>query len=72
MIAANGPINERLDLYRAMFRLDGKTALILGAASGIRKASAEANAHGGREIETLSRRRGNLQPIIVVTIQPRI
>src|SRR5215470_7367462 len=42
MIATNGPIDVRLDTYRAMFRLDGKTALIVGAASGIGKASAEA------------------------------
>ena len=35
MIATNGPIDVRLDTYRAMFRLDGKTALIVGAASGI-------------------------------------
>src|SRR5262245_36857149 len=42
MIAASGPIDERLEAYRAMFRLDGKTALVLGAASGIGKASAEA------------------------------
>jgi NAD(P)-dependent dehydrogenase (short-subunit alcohol dehydrogenase family) len=41
MIAANGPIDKRLEAYRAMFRLDGKTALVLGAASGIGKASAE-------------------------------
>ena len=41
MIAANDPIDERLEAYRAMFRLDGKTALVLGAASGIGKASAE-------------------------------
>jgi NAD(P)-dependent dehydrogenase (short-subunit alcohol dehydrogenase family) len=41
MIAANGPIDKRLEAYRAMFRLDGKTALALGAASGIGKASAE-------------------------------
>jgi NAD(P)-dependent dehydrogenase (short-subunit alcohol dehydrogenase family) len=41
MIAANGPIDKRLEAYRTMFRLDGKTALVLGAASGIGKASAE-------------------------------
>ena len=33
--AAQGPIDARLEAYRAMFRLDGKTALVLGAASGI-------------------------------------
>src|SRR6516165_1516039 len=42
MVAAKGPIDERLDAYRAMFRLKGKTALVLGSASGIGKASAEA------------------------------
>jgi NAD(P)-dependent dehydrogenase (short-subunit alcohol dehydrogenase family) len=36
------PIDERLDAFRAMFSLKGKTALVLGAASGIGKASAEA------------------------------
>jgi NAD(P)-dependent dehydrogenase (short-subunit alcohol dehydrogenase family) len=41
MIAANGPIDARMEAYRAMFRLDSKTALVLGAASGIGKASAE-------------------------------
>jgi len=50
MIAANGPIDERLDAYRAMFRLDGKTALVLGAASGIGKASAEALAALGATV----------------------
>jgi NAD(P)-dependent dehydrogenase (short-subunit alcohol dehydrogenase family) len=39
---AGGTIDERLEAYRAVFRLDGKTALVLGAASGIGKASAEA------------------------------
>ena len=36
--------------YRAMFRLDGKTALVLGAASGIGKASAEALAALGATV----------------------
>jgi NAD(P)-dependent dehydrogenase (short-subunit alcohol dehydrogenase family) len=35
-------VEQRLDAYRAMFSLKGKTALVLGAASGIGKASAEA------------------------------
>ncbi|HLL27472.1 MAG TPA: SDR family oxidoreductase [Xanthobacteraceae bacterium] len=35
-------IGERLEAYRNFFRLDGKIALVLGAASGIGKASAEA------------------------------
>ena len=38
----NKPIDDRLDAYRKSFRLDGKIALVLGAASGIGKASAEA------------------------------
>jgi len=50
MIAANGPIDERLEAYRAMFRLDDKTALVLGAASGIGKASAEALAALGATV----------------------
>jgi NAD(P)-dependent dehydrogenase (short-subunit alcohol dehydrogenase family) len=50
MTAANGPIDERLEAYRAMFRLDGKTALVLGAASGIGKASAEALAALGATV----------------------
>jgi len=34
-------IEDRLKSYQSLFRLDGKTAVILGAASGIGKASAE-------------------------------
>jgi len=34
-------IEQRLESYRKLFRLEGKTALVLGAASGIGKASAE-------------------------------
>jgi NAD(P)-dependent dehydrogenase (short-subunit alcohol dehydrogenase family) len=37
-------IEDRLEAYRKLFRLDGKTALVLGAASGIGKATAEAMA----------------------------
>ncbi len=48
--AAQGPIDARLEAYRAMFRLDGKTALVLGAASGIGKASAEALAALGATV----------------------
>jgi len=35
-------IEDRLQHYRSLFRLDGRTALVLGAASGIGRASAEA------------------------------
>jgi NAD(P)-dependent dehydrogenase (short-subunit alcohol dehydrogenase family) len=42
MTEASGSIEQRLEAYRAMFRLDGKTALVLGAASGIGKATAQA------------------------------
>ena len=34
-------IEKRLEAYRNRFRLDGKIALVLGAASGIGKAAAE-------------------------------
>jgi NAD(P)-dependent dehydrogenase (short-subunit alcohol dehydrogenase family) len=43
-------IDERLEACRALFRLDGKTALVLGAASGIGKASAEAMAALGATV----------------------
>jgi NAD(P)-dependent dehydrogenase (short-subunit alcohol dehydrogenase family) len=44
------PAEERLAAYRNLFRLDGKTALVLGAASGIGKASAEALAALGATV----------------------
>jgi NAD(P)-dependent dehydrogenase (short-subunit alcohol dehydrogenase family) len=44
------PVEERFEAYRSMFRLDGKTALVLGAASGIGKASAEAMAALGATV----------------------
>jgi NAD(P)-dependent dehydrogenase (short-subunit alcohol dehydrogenase family) len=43
-------IEARLDAVRSLFRLDGKTALVLGAASGIGKASAEALAALGATV----------------------
>src|SRR5437660_7994839 len=42
MSATNPRIEERFDAYRRLFSLSGKIALVLGAASGIGKASAEA------------------------------
>jgi NAD(P)-dependent dehydrogenase (short-subunit alcohol dehydrogenase family) len=46
-----GPgIATRLDRYRAMFDLTGKTAVVLGAASGIGKAAAEALAALGADV----------------------
>jgi NAD(P)-dependent dehydrogenase (short-subunit alcohol dehydrogenase family) len=41
---------QRLAAYRDLFRLDGKTALVLGAASGIGKAAAEALAALGATV----------------------
>ncbi len=43
-------IADRLQAYRAAFDLTGKTALVLGAASGIGKASAEALAALGADV----------------------
>lgn len=43
-------IEHRLEAYRNLFRLDGKTALVLGAASGIGKACAEALAALGATV----------------------
>jgi NAD(P)-dependent dehydrogenase (short-subunit alcohol dehydrogenase family) len=50
MSPAAQSIEQRLASYRAMFRLDGKTALVLGAASGLGKASAEALAALGASV----------------------
>jgi NAD(P)-dependent dehydrogenase (short-subunit alcohol dehydrogenase family) len=47
---AEKPIDERLSTYRSMFRLDGKVAVVLGAASGIGRASAEALAALGATV----------------------
>jgi NAD(P)-dependent dehydrogenase (short-subunit alcohol dehydrogenase family) len=41
---------DRLQHYRSLFRLDGRAALVLGAASGIGKASAEALAALGATV----------------------
>ena len=43
-------IEDRLQHYRSLFRLDGRTTLVLGAASGIGKASAEALAALGATV----------------------
>ena len=43
-------IAQRLRDYRTVFDLTGKTALVLGAASGIGKASAEALAALGADV----------------------
>ena len=50
MAAQNLSIEQRLQSYRKLFQLDGKTALVLGAASGIGKASAEALAALGATV----------------------
>jgi NAD(P)-dependent dehydrogenase (short-subunit alcohol dehydrogenase family) len=43
-------VADRLQHYRSLFRLDGRAALVLGAASGIGKASAEALAALGATV----------------------
>src|SRR6516225_5222833 len=43
-------IEQRLEAYRNRFRLEGKIALVLGAASGIGKAAAEALAPLGATV----------------------
>jgi NAD(P)-dependent dehydrogenase (short-subunit alcohol dehydrogenase family) len=50
MSDSSASIEARLQAYRAGFDLTGKTALVLGAASGIGKASAEALAALGADI----------------------
>ena len=50
-MSSNDPdIAERLERYRALFDISGKNALVLGAASGIGKASAEALAALGANV----------------------
>ena len=55
------PIDERLDAYRTLFRLDGRTALVLGAASGIGKASAEALAALGATVICADKNRDGVE-----------
>ncbi|HXY89653.1 MAG TPA: SDR family oxidoreductase [Xanthobacteraceae bacterium] len=55
------PIGDRLDAYRRSFRLDGKTALVLGAASGIGKASAEAMKALGASVICADRNREGVE-----------
>jgi NAD(P)-dependent dehydrogenase (short-subunit alcohol dehydrogenase family) len=50
MMTEQKTLDARLEAYRRMFRLDGKTALVLGAASGIGKACAEALASLGATV----------------------
>jgi NAD(P)-dependent dehydrogenase (short-subunit alcohol dehydrogenase family) len=50
MSGAGTDIGKRLESYRRLFDLSGKTALVLGAASGIGKASAEALAAMGASV----------------------
>ena len=50
MTTAESDIENRLKTYRVAFDLSGKTALVLGAASGIGKASAEALAALGANV----------------------
>jgi len=54
-------IDERLDRYRRMFDLSGRTALVLGAASGIGKASAEALAALGATVICADRDREGVE-----------
>jgi NAD(P)-dependent dehydrogenase (short-subunit alcohol dehydrogenase family) len=54
-------IEQRLDAYRKLFRLDGKIALVLGAASGIGKASAEALAALGATVICTDRNKDGVE-----------
>jgi NAD(P)-dependent dehydrogenase (short-subunit alcohol dehydrogenase family) len=54
-------IDQRLRNYRAAFDLSGKTALVLGAASGIGKASAEALAAMGAAVICADKNRDGVE-----------
>lgn len=55
------PVHERLAGYRRMLDLSGKTALVLGAASGIGKASAEALAALGAAVICADKNRDGVE-----------
>lgn len=61
MNEATDDIGARLARYRRSFDLTGKTAVVLGAASGIGKASAEALAALGANIICADRDRGGVE-----------
>ena len=54
---------DRLAAYRAKFSLDGKTALVLGAASGIGRASAEAMAALGAHVICADQNRDQVEAV---------
>ena len=56
-------IADRLAAYRAKFSLDGKTALVLGAASGIGRASAEAMAALGAHVICADQNREQVEAV---------
>jgi NAD(P)-dependent dehydrogenase (short-subunit alcohol dehydrogenase family) len=61
MTSGSDSATARLQHYRAMFDLTGKTAIVLGAASGIGKASAEALAALGAEVVCADRDRDGVE-----------
>ena len=54
---------DRFAAYRASFRLDGKIALVLGAASGIGRASAEAVAALGAQVICADRDKAGVEAV---------
>ncbi len=58
---AEGSAASRMDAYRELFSLNGKTALVLGAASGIGRASAEAMAALGATLICADRDRAGVE-----------
>ena len=55
--------SDRFAAYRASFRLDGKTALVLGAASGIGRAAAEAMAALGAHVICADRDKDGVEAV---------